>query len=353
MNKLTTAVFELTEDFPFNLFSIEASGGTKPIYIGSPFSGYPRAIKGCVSYTQHSLLIDSNIMIDIIEGRNTNSIRMLLTLLHTHKMKFSIIFAASEIYLTYHNPDEAIESFALALKNDHGVAFPIGDIDKIADIVKVNLEDIRKQITVMKDYLIIVKNIFLMDGGVKKHTKALTEIIKYNNLPQFGFAMLLSLVLFYARKNQAEFDTKMISKIDTDMQIKKSRKEEEKLLNNVARDICLYLACADAFYHFSDQVNEVSWLASGDATVGLMLSEIHFTKFNYQEKKSDKNATVCLAEVDLRKDAKSYKTLKPIISKYWGENLNYLSLDNKDINEKRINLRSFAESIMNNYQWEA
>lgn len=344
--------FDLIGKFPFSLFSIQGDNENKPIYIGSPFSGYPRVIKGHVNYSQHSLLVDSNIMIDIIEGRNTDNIRKLLTMMHMHEMKFSIIFAASEIYLTYHDPDKAIESFASALKKDFGMSFPMGDLNKIVSIIKCNLEGVRSQISIMKDYLIIVKNIFLMNGGVRKHAEILTNTVKNHNLPQFGFAMLLSLVLFYARKNQAEFDSKIISKIDKDMQIKKTRKEEEELLDNVSKDICLYLACADAFYHFSDQVNEISWLASGDATIGLMLNEIHFTRFKYREMEPNEKTTVHLAEIDLKNDAKSYETLKPIISKYWGENLNYLFLDDIDIDKKRENLRILAESIMNNYIWK-
>lgn len=345
--------FELNECFPFSLSSISGENGGKPIYVGSPFSGYPKLIEGSVIAKQHTLLVDSNIFGDIWKSRNTENIKKLLLQSSNHKLNFSILYAAAETYLNYHAPDEAIDEFFQALRNDYGVTYPSDDILKLKSIVENSLAGIQANIEIIRNYLVVVKNVFLMNGGVKKHVEALTEIVKYNNLPQFGFAMLLSLVLFYARKNQSEFENGMIKKIDKDMQVKRSREEEEALLDNVARDICLYLACTEAFYHFSDQVNEVCWLASGDATIGLMLNEIHFTKISYRELCAHKNTTAFMSEVDLKEDGKSYATLKPLIEKFWGKNLKTPSLDSKDIHEKRLNLRKYADSIMNNYQWQS
>jgi hypothetical protein len=335
------------------LSSISGEGNGKPIYVGSPFSGYPRVKEGFVSAKQHTLLVDSNIFGDIWQSRNTDNIKKLLIQSSNHQLNFSILYAAAETYLNYHAPDEAIDEFFQALRDDYGVNYPVENIVKLKNIVKDNLAGIQNNIGLIRDYLVIVKNIFLMSGGVKKHVEALTEIVKYNNLPQFGFAMLLSLVLFYARKNQSEFEKGMIKKIDKDMQVKKNREEEELLLDNVARDICLYLACTEAFYHFSDQVNEICWLASGDATIGLMLSEINFTNINYREVCPNNKTTKFMSEVNLKEDAKSYATLKPLLEKFWGKNLNAPSLESEDIHEKRLNLRRYAESIMNNYQWQS
>lgn len=345
--------FTLDAKPPFSIDNIDSSQADKPIYIGLPYAGYPNLTAGAVSYSMNSLLVDSNIFGDIWQGRNKVHINELMKIIQKRELNFSLNFAATELYINYHDPDIAMNEFNDALWKDYNCQFPPEKMGAYKEIIKNNLENIEINISLIKDYLIIVKNIFLNKSGIKKHVEMLTEIIKYNNLPQFGFVTLLSLVLFYARKNQSEFDRIMINKIDKDMQLKKTREAEEELLNNVARDLCLFIACSESFYHFSDQANEVCWLASGDATVGLMLQEIEYYKFDYTETCDRTNETKFTAQIRLKKTAKSFKTLQPLIEKYWDKNLNVSSSDERSVSEKRNNLRAFANSIMNNYKWSS
>jgi hypothetical protein len=343
--------FTLDKQAPFNIENIVSTAPNKPIYIGLPFSGYPSLEEGIISFSMNSLLIDSNIFGDIWQGRNKSHITELMRIIQEKQLNISFNFAATELYLNYHAPDEAMREFIEALYRDYQCQFPLDKFEAYKNLIKCNLMGIKENISLIRDYLVIVKNIFLHKSGVKKHVEMLTEVIKYNNLPQFGFITLLSLVLFYARKNQSQFDSTMISKIDKDMQLKGSRREEEELLDNVARDLALFIACSESFYHFLDNANEICWLASGDATVGLMLQEIEYYRFEYKEIDQQTKDTKFTAHLRLKKSGKSYETLQPLIEKYWDKNLNALSFDEKSIGEKRRNLKAFSNSIMNNYQW--
>lgn len=89
-----------------------------------------------------------------------------------------------------------MQEFNDALWRGYNYQFTPDKMNAYKAIIKNSLEDIEANISLIKDYLTIVKNIFLNKSGAKKHVEMLTEIIKYNNLPQFGFETLLSLVLF-------------------------------------------------------------------------------------------------------------------------------------------------------------
>lgn len=345
--------FKFDKQPPFSLDTINSFAEDKPIYIGLPYAGYPNVTEGDVSYSMNILLIDSNIFGDIWQGRNKHHIKELMGVIQANGLNFSLHFAAAELYINYHNPDVAMDEFNAALWKDYQWKLPPEKMAIYKTIIKKNTKNVEENISLIKDYLIIVKNIFLNKSGIKKHAEMLVEIVKYNHLPRFGFVMILSLVLFYARKNQSEFDHAMISKIDKDMQLKNTLEEEERLLNNVAGDLSLFIACSESFYHFSDQANEICWIASGDASVGLMLQEIEYYSLDYFKTGNDTHETKFTAQLRLKKTGKSYETLQPLIEKYWGGGLSVSSNDERSIIEKRRNLRAFANSIMKNYQWSS
>lgn len=350
---MNTVTFDFSGEIPFEVTTIDLSTGDKPIYIGFPFSGYPKVVSGNVSQTVNSLVIDSNIFGDIWQKRNRDNIEAMINCVKRYGLNFSTIFAASELYLGYSNPDQAMDEFNQSLLDDYQCGYPKEALENVKGLIRSHTNNIQSNVDIVKAYLVIVKNIFLTPGGVKKHVEILTETVKFNNLPQFGFVMLLSLVLFYARKNQSQFDKKMISKIDKDMQLKSKRSDEEKLLDNMAKDLCMFISATEFLYSFRDRVCDISWLASGDATVGLMMQELEYC-WHQASCEMDKGFKESfMSEVRLKETGKCHEALQPLVEKYWSKNLSMPSTSSADLHQKKLNLINYAESIMNNYQWKS
>jgi hypothetical protein len=125
--------------------------------------------------------------------------------------------------------------------------------------------------------------------------------------------------------------------------------DEIKSLNNVARDMALFMTAVDIFYCFEDGINDFSWIASSDSTVGLILQEICIAEIDSKEKRSKKGFlyTRNIAKVGLRPTGISHKQLESIISKYPPiEEESGLSLEDS-ISIKKSRLSLFAKKLLN------
>lgn len=342
-------LFDMIDELPFESHLIRGDDGDKDIFIGSPFYGYPKLIEGEVVSRVNSVLLDSNIFVDVCKGRNVKGVRKLFEFACAHNLSISPLYAMVETSLNYHSPRHALNEFRKKLREDYGIEYPEENADALLKISSDSCGSIKENVFLIRSYLVIVKKIFSMPGGLKKHIDNLIGYVRYNDLPQFGFLMILSVVLLFARKNQELFDSLMIKKIDKDMQVKTTREKEELSLDNVARDIALFLACCEGLYSSIDQVNEVFWIASSDATLRLMLEEICVYKYFMQPGNGLAPFSI---DVGLRKGGRAFEEIADLLSKEMRNLRSQPSRSISDIHQRKVNLRIASESIMNRYRWD-
>jgi hypothetical protein len=201
----------------------------------------------------------------------------------------------------------------------------------------------------LRDWLIIAKYIYNRKNGIKKHVVEFSEMVKCNHLPIFSFIYHVILVFFHVKENRGSYEKEFFNKIQSDMSYRESLNDEVKSLDNVARDMALFMTAIDIFYCFEDSVNDFSWIASSDALVGLILQEICIAEIVSKEKLSRNGIkyTQNIAKVGLRPSGRAYGQLEEIIRKHPSvEEQN--SLNRADsICIKKSRLPIFARNLLN------
>ena len=309
--------FDLSEAIPFEQYHKFCGDEGKPIYFGTPFLGLSDLTRSHV-VLNHKILIDSNIMSDIRKGKNKENIAFLMRQGGIRHAELSHIFSSAELYINHRHPSFALSEYYKAINQNYGASID-KELQKEFEIIITNtIPGIRRNIRFIRDWLVIAKYIYNRKLGLQKKAKELSELIKYNHLPILSFMHMMVLLFSYVKENKSDFDEETYNKIKSDMDYRPTIKKEIESLNNVARDISLFMAATEIFYCFEDNVNDFSWIASSDATVGLILQEICFAKISSLETMSVRGVkyTQNHPSVGFRPSGKSFDTLNELISKH-------------------------------------
>ncbi|AOT07594.1 hypothetical protein [Pseudoalteromonas luteoviolacea] len=316
-NEVTNKLeFKLCESLPFKqLLQFESD---KTVYLGTPFYGYPIFEFNKHIQLKNKILLDSNIFSNIRKNSNRDVIVPLLTQAGHMQAEISHIFAAAELFLNHSKPIDAIQEYYDSLEQNFNLSVPRQDRQAFIRLVTNVLPGISQNIETLQNWLIVAKYIYNRKTGLKKHVIELSELIKYNHLPIFSFIFHTVLVFFHVKENKHLYRREFYKKIQSDMAYRASLQEEIKSLNNVARDIALFMATTEIFYSFDDSINDFSWIASSDPTIGLILQEVCFAEITSIKKLINTNSysTLNIPKVGLRPSGSSYKDLEPLISQY-------------------------------------
>ncbi len=341
--------FELANQLPYKQF-IRITSGEKPLYLGTPFLGgvkFPEAGKVILN---KKILIDSNVLSDFRKNINRSTINSFLYESDQMTAEISHMFAASELFINHESPEMAISEYYESLDSNFNILIPQGDRNEFISIMNNNIERIKKYFDILRDWLVIAKYIFNRKNGIKKHVIEFSEMVRYNHLPIFSFIYHVILVFFHVKENRGLYEGEFFNKIQSDMTYRETIEDEFESLNNVARDMAIFMMAVDIFYCFEDNVNDFSWIASSDATVGLILQEICIAEIVSKEKLSKIGVryTQNIAKVGLRPTGIAYKQLEEIISQYppIEENNSLHREDSMSIKKSRLPI--FASNILKN-----
>lgn len=339
--------FELVNQLPYKQF-LRLNTGKKTLYLGTPFLGGTNHGENTNVILNKKILIDSNVLSDIRKNTNRSTIDAFLNEAAKMKAEVSHIFAAAELFINHETPEAAIYEYYDSLDLNFNIFIPLSERDEFVCNVKNNIDQIRSNINILRDWLIIAKYIYNRKNGIKKHVIEFSEMVRYNHLPIFSFIYHVILVFFHVKENRTLYDDEFFNKVQSDMTYRETLEDEIDSLNNVARDMALLMTAVEIFYCYEDNVNDFSWIASSDATIGLILQEICIAEIASEEKKSKRGVryTQNIAKVGLRPTGFSHKQLEAIISKYPPmEEENTLSRSDS-ISLKKSRLPLFSRNIL-------
>lgn len=309
--------FKLVQELPYNQF-IRISNENKPLYLGTPFLGGVKNDSTNKVILNNKILIDSNIFSDLRKNKNKKNINAFMFEAFKMKAEISHIFAASELFINHKTPEFVMDEYYKSLQSNFNLSVPLSDRSSFINLVKNNINNINKNMVLLRDWLVIAKYIYNRKNGLKKHVIEFSGMIKYNHLPIFSFIYHVILVFFHVKENKKLYDNDFFNKIQSDMAYRNTLSEEIDCLNNVAKDIALFIAAIEIFYCFEDSVNDFSWIASSDSTIGLILQEVCIAEIESKDmlSKNGIRFTQNKAKIGLRPNGKSYEQLSSLIQRF-------------------------------------
>jgi hypothetical protein len=246
------------------------------------------------------------------------------------------IVGISEQQRTHGNPGEAFNNYIDILKEDYLYDLPESEIQRLLGVFIDHSPKIKQNTELFRDYLVIIKYFYHKKLPLEKKIEELSDLIHKRNVPVLAFAFILGCVFFHVKENPEKYTKKVVSKVQSDMAI--SPKKEEKKLWNVASDIMLFMAPAELFFNYETGEYNFSYVASGDITCGLTLSEVCYGQIVVNE-------NTCFGMPGLRPTGISSQTISPYIGKYLKQSPQQSFTRKGSADPRRENLRKLAAEL--------
>lgn len=322
-----------TDDVHFG--QIDCSGSEQPIFIGSPFFGFPsRDAEGKDEIEVNPvLLLDLNIVNFLRSRKNSEHIKRMLAWAAATGVEMTPIVAQSEQQRSHADPEKPFRQYVQALKEDYGYTLPSGEISRLLGVFEEHSPAIEKNTGLFRDYLVIIKHFYHQKASVEEKIKGFADLIYERNVPVLAFAFLLGCVYFFVKEKPSSFTEKVVRKVQSDMAVVPAK--EEARLWNVASDIMLFMAPAELFYNKYTGEYNFCYVASADITAALAMSEICYGQVVV-------NAGRCFGHPGLRPAGISAESIAPLVQKYLRQSpqQNYEPAKEHDL--RRQNLEGLA-----------
>lgn len=297
----------LSESVPSGMIDLDLN--ESPIFIGSPFLGVPSLDPEGkkIVQTNNLLILDLNVINFIRQRKNKVNIQGLLEWTAKKGLEITPIVGLSEQFRTHGDPYSAFNKYIETLKIDYQYDLSSTEVEKCFRVISNYSPKIQQNTELLRDYLIIIKFFYHQNCTLEEKVRQFAQLLYNRNVPVFAFAFLLGCVFFHVKDSPNKFSQKLVSKVQSDMAV--SPNKEERKLWNVASDIMLFMAPAELFFNYETGEYNFSFIASGDITCGLILSEISYGQIVV-------NQNTCFGMVGLKPTGLSAPVMAHYINEY-------------------------------------
>lgn len=244
------------------------------IYLGSPFLGYPSLTTDCKDnlLINKILILDLNIVSHIRKKKPNKNLAALLAWAVHKNVEVNPTISIAELFRSHNNPKHALNEYIEVLNKNYNYDIPVNALKDLSDTyTQVNL---RKNVEMITDFLVTIKYIYNKKLSLNDKIISLSNIIKENNLPIFGFAYLFACTSFLVKHNPSLFDIETVNKVNKDMTFSSTIDKERKKLSNTASDLILFISSIEHFHVLGEENVNFVYIASSDVTTKLLLSEL-------------------------------------------------------------------------------
>lgn len=328
------------EKVPLGQIDLSSNIDDLPIFIGTPFYGFPSLDKVGEDKvkTNRLLLLDLNVVSFIRQRKNIENIRGLFLWAAAEKLTITPIVALSEQNRLHKNPDGAFNEYVKVLKEDYFYDLPKEEVDRLLSVFREYSPPIHENTKLFCDYLVIIKHFYHKNLTLEKKIASFCNLVHERNVPVLAFAMLIGCVYFYVKENPSQYSDRVVSKVQSDMSVSPNTEKENKKLWNAASDIMLFMAPAEIFYNYEMNDYNFSFLASSDITVGLALFEICYGKIVVNQNR-------CWGHPGIRPQGFSSKVLDPLLAKYLKQSPQHSYTKKDESDPRKANLAKLVSEL--------
>lgn len=236
-----------------------------------------------VSPLNRLLLLDVNILGSIRERKNVGNIRSLFAWAASQELEVTPIVAVAEQHRTHGAPDRAFRHYVEALREDYLYNLPQQEVERLLSVFSKHSPAIAQNVQFIAHYYVLIKYFYHKRWSAERKVKEFSDLIHEKNVPVLAFAFLLGCSYFYVRENPQQFSSAVISKVQSDMCVHPQKEKERSHLRNLASDLMLFTAPAEIFFNHETSEFNFCYVASGDVSIGLVLSEIAYGKITVND----------------------------------------------------------------------
>jgi len=229
-----------------------------------------------VSPLNYLLLLDVNILSAIRERKNVANVRGLFTWAANQRLEVTPIIAVAEQHRTHGAPDWAFRHYVDALREDYFYDLPLQEVERLLSVFSEYSPAVAQNVNFLAHYYVLIKHFYNKRWSAERKVKEFAELIHERNVPVLAFAFLLGCVYFCVRENPQRFSSAVVSKVQSDMCIHTNKEKELSHLRNLASDLILFMTPAEIFFNHETSDFNFCYIASGDISIGLALSEIAY-----------------------------------------------------------------------------
>lgn len=256
------------------LLKLPSTDDGQPIWIGAPIYGPPRIddfSESLVAPLRHHLFLDLNLLAHVRQGKNRTNIAQLINIAANEHWQIEIFFAAVELHRTHAKPLLPLEESARALWTDYRVHV-YGDLRKFSSNILKTIDDRKNEIQLLADFCIVIKHFYRQKWELRRKIREFSDLIS-RKLPCLTTGYLLGCLLFYVKENRNLFPD-FVSKIQSDMSFSGNLKKDKTNALNLASDLSYFTTSTLAFNSMWPDDFHLIRIASSDALMGLILSEM-------------------------------------------------------------------------------
>ncbi|WP_144240825.1 hypothetical protein [Dyella japonica] len=304
--------YTLSHSESIALGCFNSSDDEVPIWVGSPFFGLPSSEVDCFrppAPLNCLLLLDVNILGAIRARKNVTNVRSLFAWAASQGLEVTPIVAVAEQHRTHGAPDKAFRHYVDVLRTDYLYDLPTQEVDRLLGVFKEFSPAVADNVNFIANYFVLIKHFYNKRWSVDRKVKEFAELVRERNVPVLAFAFLLGCVYFYVRDNPGQFPPAIVSKVQSDMCVYADKKKERVHLRNLASDLMLLSAPAEIFFNHETSEFNFCYVASGDVSIGLALTEIAYTQVVVNDKR-------CFGSLGFRPSGTVSDVLEAAVTKY-------------------------------------
>jgi hypothetical protein len=247
----------------------DAPGDADAMYIK------PLMLEGCLlplrKRTLHSLVIDNNIFIDLVDSRRPENKDYLQALLRSVPLELNPTIAIVEQRQKFPRASEELAKYAEYLANEFGhTAARDGTAEFEANLfdAKASLVSNTESFTA---YLAAIVYLYHLDKSASEKFIWLSGMVRESDLPFFPLQFFFAALVFLVKERPLLFSRAACEKVTKDMKVKSDVAGHANNLANLANDL---LFPTLALFGSNSNVTVVPYVATRDRLVQIFLSQI-------------------------------------------------------------------------------
>ncbi|HDS1039029.1 TPA: hypothetical protein QDZ42_002423 [Stenotrophomonas maltophilia] len=187
----------------------------------------------------HSVLLDNNVLIDLLQDRQPSDNQYVLELFRTTPLEFNPVMALIEKRQGFAGASESVHQLADLLAKHYGSEAAKVNAVEFDRILERGKEDISANLDLLSGYIPAIIYLHHLPGSAESKIEWLAGIISANDLPYMQIPFYLAALLFLVKEKPELFPGKVVTKVTRDTKLQPSMELQKKAALNLAYDVML------------------------------------------------------------------------------------------------------------------
>jgi hypothetical protein len=220
----------------------------------------------------HSLVLDTNVLMDLVQERRPDANAYLIDLLRTHPIELNPAYAMMEQRQQYGGAAEVLPAFAEFARRNFGWGAAAIGAQTFEAALAQSKPELKQNMELLSGYVSAIVFLYHQKASAAEKLDWLSGLIRSADLPHLPVQFFYAAIAFLSAERPDLFDKRELKKIRKDLALGKTLDDQRHSLLNIANDLAL--PTASLFQTAGEGTFIFPYIATRDVLQQVLLSEI-------------------------------------------------------------------------------